>query len=343
MALRMLTGRDSGWTDEIWASMFALRVAIARRFDLHFTAMSWEELKDQTIQRRASDPTFTDIAAFDSGRAVGWIEINLRGEESEAASGYMFSDMLPEQDPREFARAAAPPVAALLQRHGVESIYCMCDAARREPLMRLWDGKVMGRIDRYRLYRDRANDEVIDSWLESFDTRYPGFRLEYFIDLPEEHIDAYISLYEQFLRDMPNETDQEIPVLLNRDQIRRYEDLRRKSNSYLYTVALFDKDNRMIGHCNGAINGNKQDEMYQAMTGIAREWRGQGLAKVLKAALYRKTGEDFPDNRYIATVMRAVNEPILAINRQMGYELLSQGHEWIIKTEAIRKFGEKEA
>ena len=92
----------------------------------------------------------------------------------------------------------------------------------------------------------------------------------------------------------------------------------------------------MIGHSNASISGPHPKDVYQSLTGIASGHRGQGLSRWLKAALFKKVVEDFPTLESLTTDMRAVNEPIQKVNAQIGYELLSQGHEYRIEISALR-------
>jgi hypothetical protein len=136
---------------------------------------------------------------------------------------------------------------------------------------------------------------------------------------------------------MPQEREEELPFVLDRNNLRRFEETRRAARSHLYTVALLDETGTMIGHSNAFISDSNPEDVYQAMTGIDRAFRGRGLSRWLKAALFTKVGGDFPANVSFTTDMRAVNEPILRVNAQMGYELQSSGHEYRIELDRLRE------
>ena len=160
--------------------------------------------------------------------------------------------------------------------------------------------------------------------------QFPELRLDVFDELPERYIDGWISTFQQFTEDMPNEGGPSLPFAMTREEVERLQEFRRNNRQFLYTAVLFDPSGQIIGHSNMQTPSYPPVEWHQAMTGIAREWRGRGLSKWLKAALFVQTGLDFPESRYIVTEMRSVNEPILAVNRAMGYEKIGEGYEWLI-------------
>jgi len=67
------------------------------------------------------------------------------------------------------------------------------------------------------------------------------------------------------------------------------------------------------------------------MTGVAREFRGQGLAKWLKAAICYKVMRDYREYERVLTWMRSVNKPIQHINAERGFELKGQSAEYQAK------------
>jgi len=94
----------------------------------------------------------------------------------------------------------------------------------------------------------------------------------------------------------------------------------------------------MIGHSNAVIVEDDPSDVFQAMTGVNREYRGRGLSRWLKALLFFKVGADFPANKTMTTIMRAANAPIQKVNAEMGYVPLSSGHEFDLSADGLRRF-----
>jgi hypothetical protein len=140
------------------------------------------------------------------------------------------------------------------------------------------------------------------------------------------------------MREMPTERKTQKQFKMTVDEVKQDLEWRRKNNMYVYTYTLFDINGTMIGHTNAMINGNDPSDAYQAMTGVNREYRGRGLSRWLKAALFFKVGEDFSSNETMTTDMRATNVPIQKVNAEMGYSLISSGYEFEISVEGLSKF-----
>ncbi|QJC54008.1 GNAT family N-acetyltransferase [Paenibacillus albicereus] len=87
---------------------------------------------------------------------------------------------------------------------------------------------------------------------------------------------------------------------------------------------------RPVGICNVLFNEESRG-MYHEYTGVARDYRGRGIARALKLLSIRlalRTGA-----RYLRTDNDSLNEPMLAINRRLGYVPLRGRHRLIAPLE----------
>ena len=75
--------------------------------------------------------------------------------------------------------------------------------------------------------------------------------------------------------------------------------------------------------------------LWQKLTTTVPRWRGLGLAKAVKAALLIGARELHPTLRRAVTVNAEVNAPMLAVNRQMGYEVHRREAFYQVPREAI--------
>jgi GNAT superfamily N-acetyltransferase len=190
-------------------------------------------------------------------------------------------------------------------------------------------------LNRFQLERISAHKDLIDNWLQEFPTRYPSLRLEFHKVIPDKYLVRYAELFTQFLNEMPRERDRGRKYNISPEILRNLDEWRRKNDRFLYIFTLHDDRDNMIGFTNAMVAGHDPSNVYQAMTGVISEYRGKGLSKWLKAALFRKIGEDFPDNEFMTTDMRAVNYPIQKVNEQMGYKLISEGAEYNVSLDNL--------
>ena len=146
------------------------------------------------------------------------------------------------------------------------------------------------------------------SWLERYPRENADLRLKFFSPVPESHLAEYTRLLVRYLKDMPTERESKDPYEVTVDEIRRDFEWRRKNKMHIYTYALFDSDGTMIGHSNALINGADPTDVYQAMTGISRDYRGRGLSRWLKAALFfNALHQDVGDDTFKAILREYVN------------------------------------
>jgi RimJ/RimL family protein N-acetyltransferase len=329
---------DPAFDDAVWQQYFDLMIEFKNRFGSLLFSRSAEEMKRRTLNRLRLDGHYFDMVIRDEDRLVGWAVCNVFGPDSPTPFGFIGCDILPDVDPGPFAVVLARNLAPFFTANRIADSRIMATNPRTVAVADALGAKRLNRMDSYRLSRKDANVAVIREWLETYPRRFPPLKLVFFEDVPDRYMDGYIDLYRQFSEDMPRESEELWPFTMTAAEVRKREAQRKANNTHLYICALVDTDDRVVGHTNGVISADNPRDMYQAMTGIARDYRGRGLSKWLKAALFVKVGEDFPANEYVSSEMRAVNEPILAVNRQMGYKLRSQGFECQVVPAMLERF-----
>lgn len=328
---------DPAFDDDDWRAYSNLMAELHRRYKSTFVNTTWQETRERVGSYFRQMPDHYRMMINMGTEMVGWADLRINNPGSESQTGSFISDVMPESPSRELADAVGREVAELAGKYGLETLHSFTSASRITRLIEWWQPHQIGTTVRYQLYRDKANMDAISKWLEDVPGQNPSLRLDLFKTIPDAHIERYLELFERFIREMPSEESGEMPFSLTVDEVRRQEKWRGENNAYWYTYALLDENDRLIGFSSGVINGSDPSDMYQAMTGVERPSRGRKLAKWLKAALFMKIGEDFPQNKTITTDMRAVNEPMLAINSQMGYIRFSEGREFLISVKGIRR------
>ncbi len=327
------------FSESHWERFYALLVALRARGLGNPPPANWEALKARVMGRVGARDGFRQWVLFEGERPTGWVVLVPRGKTPDgrgvAVLNFSFE---PELDVTQVAPQIAAKLVGVLAEEGCEVVHAMSPETHLDCLRQAWGGTILSRMVRYRLDRERANRALIEQWLAEYPERFPELRMDVFDELPDEHIDAWLTTFRQFTEDMPNEGGPSMPFAMTREEVGRLKEFRRKNRQFLYTAALFDSNGQMIGHSNLQTPTYPPVEWHQAMTGVARPWRGRGLSKWLKAALFVQTGLDFPESRYIVTEMRSVNEPILTVNRAMGYEKTGEGYEWSIEVEALKQF-----
>lgn len=330
MQFRTLHVDDAQFTDFLWRRYFNLRCELRDKFESSMIFSSYQHLRQHMLDFTQNRSENYHFVVFEGDNPVGWFTLRFSRDENSKVSGNFYCDHKLVSIPSNYARAVAIESAKILQQADCSSIICEAVSPRAINLSKMLGAKELNRFDRYRLYRNRANMAVIQKWLEQYPRQYPDWRVVFFDEVPSQYEKEYIRLFNQFLEDIPEERQGPVPSV-TLSVIRGREAVRRKIKLHLYTVALVNSDGEMIGHSNSAINDNDPRSAFQSLTGIDRSFRGKGLSRWLKAEIFVRLGRLYPRNEYINVDMRAINEPILSINRMMGYELFSEGFEYLIE------------
>ncbi|MDH3890525.1 MAG: hypothetical protein OEV49_05525 [candidate division Zixibacteria bacterium] len=329
---------DPSFTDQRWQAYYALMETLHEKYDSSMAKVGWVQTKERFLSLMDSDPDYYRFVLFDQQTAVGWADLNVMSPNTPDQCVSVRVDSVYEDASGEFERIVAAEFLRLLHECKSHSAHIMATTRRISNIARRWSGTELNRLDRFRLIRKKANTSLMKSWLDDIPRQNPALRLEFYPEIPDQHLITHTNLFIRYMHEMPTERESDKQFKMTIDEVRQDREWRRQNNAYVYVYALFDTDGEMIGHSNAFVTGADSSDVYQAMTGLNSEYRGRGLSRWLKAALFFKVGEDFPDNKTMTTDMRAANAPIQKVNAEMGYKLLSSGHEFELSVEGLGKF-----
>ncbi|MCP4683900.1 MAG: hypothetical protein GY867_00480, partial [bacterium] len=235
-------------------------------------------------------------------------------------------------------RTIIEKIGGWMDQFGLTDSFAVFNDAHREKVARKWGAQVLSRLDEYVLEREAAASEVIDQWLATFPQNHPDLRLEFYQMLPEKYVRPFSDLLTETLRAMPEEASGGLPFHATVQDENKEEAQRQENGHTDYKYLLFNADDAMVALTILGIDLKNPDNAFQLMTGVTADFRRQGLAKWLKAAMFRKLAADFPSNQKITTSMRALNKPMQAINDAMGFQLVRHGFEFKLTGEMIASY-----
>lgn len=119
-----------------------------------------------------------------------------------------------------------------------------------------------------------------------------------------------------------------------------YEELDRIGGDHLM-VLLVDHDGQVAAVCNAHWEVRFPDRVYQALTAVARPWRGRGLAKAVKAAMLLLAHERHPDAQMVVTFNADANAPMLSINQRLGFKVHRRSGHYQIDPAGLQVFLER--
>ena len=139
---------------------------------------------------------------------------------------------------------------------------------------------------------------------------------------PDEYL-ARCAEVENAMADAPHDAGQEAEVW-DADRYReQIDDLREKRGRHVYTLtALHDASGEMAAVTAVEADPDNRAWGHQQLTAVIRKHRGHRLGLLLKTAMLDWLAVAEPAMERIVTGNAAVNQYMIAINEELGYELL---------------------
>jgi GNAT superfamily N-acetyltransferase len=139
---------------------------------------------------------------------------------------------------------------------------------------------------------------------------------------PEEYLDRYAEV-ENAMADAPSEEGEE-PRIWDAARVReQIDDTRERQGRHVYTLAaLHDASGEMAAVTAVEPDPDNPEWGHQLLTAVVRKHRGHRLGLLVKTAMLEWLAEAEPSIGRIVTGNAAVNQWMIAINTDLGYELL---------------------
>jgi GNAT superfamily N-acetyltransferase len=147
--------------------------------------------------------------------------------------------------------------------------------------------------------------------------------------IPEEYLARYVDVGNA-MSDAPHDAGQE-PWVWDVARVREQMDNRERQGRRVYTLAaLHDASGDMAAVTAVEADQDNPGWGYQLITAVTRKHRGHRLGMLVKTAMLDWLAVEEPALERIMTGNAAVNQYMIAINEELGYELLpplAQSHE----------------
>lgn len=165
-----------------------------------------------------------------------------------------------------------------------------------------------------------------DYELVGYDGRCPD-------DLAEGVLDAF-----DVMADAPREQMRTEHRRMTLAELRKWEEAALAAGAEQW--ALFPRERgtgRLVGLTTVWWHPDNPGLVDQGDTGVAAEHRGRGLGKWLKAAMLLRVLAERPEAREVRTGNADSNEPMLAINRRLGFRPYVASYGWQVEVGALQR------
>jgi RimJ/RimL family protein N-acetyltransferase len=179
-------------------------------------------------------------------------------------------------------------------------------------------GKLIHKEVQHRSYLEDVDWRLVEDWCAKGRSRFPQTRIESFQECPEKDIDEFCRIYTEMINQRPvGEIEEE---LVTTPESRRIEERNFKRREIeWHTLISREEDGQISAMTDIMYNPQEPYRIHQYFTGVLRRYRRRGLAKRLKAEMLMYIKEKFPDADYVTTTTAKENQPMRAINKQLGF------------------------
>ena len=162
--------------------------------------------------------------------------------------------------------------------------------------------------------------QLLQTWANEGPERAPGYSVQLIHGLwPEDLFDDIAHLFHVLERDMPM-SDSFEPAVWNAQRVSELQDHWAESFDSLSTIAIHDETGTAVGMSDMIRRKTEPTTWIVTTTMVDPAHRGRSLGKWLKGAINLAALDRWDGGIYQETGNAFINEPMLAINRAMGFE-----------------------
>jgi mycothiol synthase len=100
---------------------------------------------------------------------------------------------------------------------------------------------------------------------------------------------------------------------------------------------------RLVGFTRLSSHPSRPAVVEQWGTAVAREHRGHGLGRLLKATNLDRVLSELPGAREVTTTNADTNRWMLAINHELGFRQVAEWHQWQLETAPVLRYTSRQS
>lgn len=197
-----------------------------------------------------------------------------------------------------------------------------------------YGGKIALTEEESRLKLEEVNWEMLNEWIDEGTRRAEGVTIERFEAVPEKDLSDYCQLFTATINQVPKgELEWEH---VETPETRRKREKRNKSLNQTWTTLITrETDGTISGLTETFYQPDQAILLFQGLTSVRKEYRGRGLGKWLKAEMLKYAKKTFPEVKVVVTDFAVTNDPMIAINKRLGFRKHKIWKEYKFNTEEL--------
>jgi GNAT superfamily N-acetyltransferase len=162
---------------------------------------------------------------------------------------------------------------------------------------------------------------MAERWAEEGARRNPQTRLEVFDGpMPEELWPDFLAQRTVMLNTMPLEGLELGEIHATPERLRHWYERAAETGEVPHEVFTREPDGVISGMTDTSWAPYRRNLIFQEFTGVLPAARGRGIGKWIKAAMLLHLRDLYPDAEWIATENAQSNDPMLSINKRLGFK-----------------------
>ena len=182
-----------------------------------------------------------------------------------------------------------------------------------------------------------ADRALIDRWLADGARRAPAYRLLYVAGPTPPGLADEAAAALNIMNTAPRENLDVSDTRMTPELLSQYDEsasaIGAERRAY---YAVDEESGRFVGLTDITVRPELPDRVWVGDTAVDPAHRGQGLGKWLKAAMTRHILDDLPGVRWVITWNAGSNEPMLAINHDLGFRAVTVYTTWQVPATELR-------
>lgn len=321
------------YTDEDWKKYYQFRLKYAERNNETLQFETWELLKERNLKGLERGSGLYHVWRDEEEAGYFTFEHNFKHKPKKHFVYFSSDKHLALTD--DFFKAMFKTLFVFAP--SFPKMAFISTNKKNEWMVEKFNAVLGSHIELFELNVAEANEETIDAWLKEAESKFPDYKLKFFIDIPDPLLEEYCAVFLELLYDMPAISNIK-EFNMNVDKIKSRQAFARQRNHCSYRYMVYNKEDKLIAKTNVFINRNKPQVLHQYMTGALKDYRRQGLGKWMKAAMYKRLRMDFPELEKIETETSVDNIGSRELSRKMGYKKTGLEKEYFIDREKILTF-----
>lgn len=184
---------------------------------------------------------------------------------------------------------------------------------------RKYNGTFALREEESRLKVEDIDWKMIEEWRKQGIKQAKGVKIERFTSIPEKDIEEFCQLYTETLNQVPK-GELEWEEIVTPETRKNQEKRRTKLEATWTTMISKEEDGTISGLTETLYLPDQPTLLIQHLTGVKEEYRRRGLGKWLKAEMLAYAKESFPNIKFVITDFAVINDPMITINRKLGFK-----------------------